>query len=256
MLLQTFSTLVRAALWEKLQDFTALSSFTNKHKHTECLSVCRCGHTCFSQTESGCFCFKQTCVSLWVHVQTEVCTLEWWSSLWMCVRISELFGMAPFVSLSFLCLLLSDLELVYGGIMCFIFSIIMISFSLTGGSSQLCSLTSTVLTACQMVDRPQRLHLCDLWDHHSDLKRIYSDCIWLFVRSSSGSSLRSGVPARWGSRQRPAETQALQHWDIWGGAGGRPRERVYGGSMWPGRGEGDLWERRQYGGYSFSFALY
>lgn len=179
MLLQTFSKLVGAALWEKLQDFTALSSFTNKHQPTECLTVCRCGHTCFSQTASGCFCFKQTCVSLWVHVQTEVCTLEWWSSLWMCVRISELFGMAPFVSLSFLCLLLSDLELVYGGIICFIFSIIILHFSLTGGSFQLCSLTSTVLTAWGMVDRPQRLNLFVWPMRPSQLFKLIWTCLHL-----------------------------------------------------------------------------
>lgn len=59
------------------------------------------------------------------------------------------------------------------------------------------------------------------------------------------SSSRPSVPVRPGSREHPAETETPQLLVFWRVHGRQLGERVYGGVMWPGGGQGDLWERRE-----------
>lgn len=86
-------------------------SITHKHKHT--VTLCMWMLTLLSLNKHAAHC-EYTCANRGLYFGVMV------QSVCVSVRISEPFGMAPF-SLSFLCLLLLDFQLDYGGIVCLIF---------------------------------------------------------------------------------------------------------------------------------------
>lgn len=178
----------------------------------------------FYQTESL-FSFEQTCNLLWLCKHGSVL----WSDELVCVCFCQ------------------DTRAVCDGSI-FSVSLVFTAFKLSAEpwryrvfhfnsahSSFLAGFRFILLVQCYFLvgRRPCFYFLC------TKKNRSLNTCPAVALWSSSRSC---GVPARRGGRQRATETQTLQHWHFWGAAGRQPGAGVFGRTVCPRRGQGDLWE--------------